>query len=51
VRLRGVEQLGYARFFALTTALALPGLLLIPVVRPFVEQLRARDDQAHDVAD
>ncbi len=29
----GVEGLGYAGFFAVTTALALPGLALIPLVR------------------
>ncbi len=35
----GVERLGYGWFFALTTALALPGLVLIPVVTPFVRRL------------
>nr|MCU0232966.1 hypothetical protein [Thermoanaerobaculales bacterium] len=30
----GVEQFGYAAFFALTTALALPALALLPLIRP-----------------
>ncbi len=37
----GVEELGYAVFFAITTALALPGLALIPFARPFVERAEA----------
>jgi PAT family beta-lactamase induction signal transducer AmpG len=34
----GVEALGYASYFALTTALALPGLALLPFVRPRIRQ-------------
>jgi len=34
----GVEALGYAAYFALTTALALPGLALLPLVRPRIRQ-------------
>ena len=34
----GVEQLGYAAFFAITTALALPGLALLPFVRPSIRE-------------
>jgi PAT family beta-lactamase induction signal transducer AmpG len=30
----GVERLGYAVFFALTTALALPALALLPLIKP-----------------
>ncbi|MEW6337000.1 MAG: MFS transporter [Acidobacteriota bacterium] len=30
----GAERLGYAPYFALTTAIALPGLLLLPLLRP-----------------
>ncbi len=30
----GVENLGYAVFFAITTALSLPGLALLPVIKP-----------------
>jgi PAT family beta-lactamase induction signal transducer AmpG len=37
----GVESLGYAMFFALTTALALPGLALLPFIRP---RIREGDD-------
>ena len=36
----GVESLGYAVFFAVTTALALPALALLPFIRP-----RIREDQ------
>ncbi len=34
----GVESLGYAVFFALTTALALPGLALLPAIRPRIRE-------------
>ena len=34
----GVEELGYAVFFAITTALALPGLALLPFVRPQIRE-------------
>ena len=34
----GVESLGYALFFALTTALALPGLALLPLIRPRIRE-------------
>jgi PAT family beta-lactamase induction signal transducer AmpG len=37
----GVESLGYAVFFALTTALAIPGLALLPLIRP---RIREGDD-------
>jgi PAT family beta-lactamase induction signal transducer AmpG len=37
----GVESLGYAVFFALTTALAVPGLALLPLIRP---RIREGDD-------
>jgi PAT family beta-lactamase induction signal transducer AmpG len=37
----GVESLGYAVFFALTTALAVPGLALLPLIRP---RIRESDD-------
>ena len=39
----GVESLGYAVFFALTTALALPGLALLPLIRP---RIREGDDRS-----
>ncbi|MFV2072087.1 MAG: MFS transporter [Thermoanaerobaculales bacterium] len=34
----GVEALGYAAYFALTTALAIPGLALLPLVRPRIPE-------------
>ena len=34
----GVESLGYAAFFALTTALALPALALLPLIRPRIRE-------------
>jgi PAT family beta-lactamase induction signal transducer AmpG len=34
----GVESLGYAVFFALTTALALPALALLPFIRPRIRE-------------
>ncbi len=34
----GVEALGYAVYFAVTTALALPGLALLPAVRPRIRE-------------
>jgi PAT family beta-lactamase induction signal transducer AmpG len=34
----GVEALGYAVYFALTTALALPGLALLPAIRPRIRE-------------
>jgi PAT family beta-lactamase induction signal transducer AmpG len=34
----GVENLGYAVFFALTTALALPALALLPLIRPKIRE-------------
>jgi PAT family beta-lactamase induction signal transducer AmpG len=34
----GVEALGYADYFAVTTALALPGLALLPLVRPRIRE-------------
>jgi PAT family beta-lactamase induction signal transducer AmpG len=34
----GVEQLGYAVFFALTTALALPALALLPLIKPRIRE-------------
>ncbi|MCG6949852.1 MAG: MFS transporter [Acidobacteria bacterium] len=34
----GVENLGYAIFFAITTALALPGLALLPVIKPRIRK-------------
>ena len=37
----GVEQFGYAVFFAVTTALALPALALLPLIRP-----RIREDES-----
>jgi len=42
----GVEALGYAVYFALTTALALPGLALLPAIRP-----RIREDGEGSSAD
>jgi len=42
----GVEALGYAVYFALTTALALPGLALLPAIRP-----RIREDGEGSPAD
>jgi PAT family beta-lactamase induction signal transducer AmpG len=37
----GVEAFGYATYFALTTALALPGLALLPLIR---SRIRENDD-------
>ncbi len=34
----GVERLGYASYFALTTLIAVPGLLLLPFVRPRIRE-------------
>ncbi len=34
----GVESLGYAAFFAITTALALPALALLPLIRPRIRE-------------
>jgi PAT family beta-lactamase induction signal transducer AmpG len=34
----GVESLGYAVFFALTTALAVPGLALLPAIKPRIRE-------------
>ena len=34
----GVESLGYAVFFALTTGLALPGLALLPLIKPRIRE-------------
>jgi PAT family beta-lactamase induction signal transducer AmpG len=34
----GVEAFGYAVYFALTTALALPGLALLPAIRPRIRE-------------
>jgi len=34
----GVEALGYAVYFALTTALALPGLALLPAIKPRIRE-------------
>jgi PAT family beta-lactamase induction signal transducer AmpG len=34
----GVESLGYAVFFAITTALALPALALLPLIRPRIRE-------------
>ncbi|MCJ7754573.1 MAG: MFS transporter [Thermoanaerobaculales bacterium] len=34
----GVEQLGYATFFAITTALALPALALLPLIKPRIRE-------------
>ncbi len=34
----GVESLGYAVFFALTTALALPALAMLPLIRPRIRE-------------
>jgi len=34
----GVESLGYAVFFALTTALALPALALLPLIKPRIRE-------------
>jgi PAT family beta-lactamase induction signal transducer AmpG len=39
----GVESLGYAAFFALTTAIALPGLALLPLIKP---RIREGDDDS-----
>ena len=42
----GVEALGYAAFFALTTALAVPALALLPLIRA-----RIREDDGSSLAD
>jgi PAT family beta-lactamase induction signal transducer AmpG len=34
----GVERLGYASYFALTTVIAVPGLLLLPFVKPRIRE-------------
>jgi PAT family beta-lactamase induction signal transducer AmpG len=41
----GVESLGYAVFFALTTALALPALALLPLIRPRIREGSTADDE------
>jgi PAT family beta-lactamase induction signal transducer AmpG len=38
----GVERLGYASYFALTTAIAVPGLLLLPFVKPRIRETAPR---------
>jgi len=40
----GVESLGYAVFFALTTALALPALALLPLIRPRIREGHAAEE-------
>ncbi len=40
----GVESLGYAVFFALTTALAVPGLALLPAIKPRIREEPPSDD-------
>jgi len=37
----GVERLGYAAFFAFTAAIAIPGLLLLPLIRPRIRERAA----------
>ena len=39
----GVENLGYAVFFAITTALALPALALLPFIRPTIQEGETAD--------
>jgi PAT family beta-lactamase induction signal transducer AmpG len=34
----GVEAMGYAAFFALTTVLAVPALALLPLIRPRIRE-------------
>lgn len=41
----GVEALGYATYFAVTTALALPGLALLPVIRPRIRGAPSSGDE------
>ena len=41
----GVEALGYATYFAVTTALALPGLALLPFVRRSIREDRHDGDE------
>jgi PAT family beta-lactamase induction signal transducer AmpG len=40
----GVEAWGYATYFAATTALALPGLALLPLVKPQIQKGDAADE-------
>lgn len=37
----GVEQLGYATYFAVTTLMAVPGLALLPLVKPRIRESAA----------
>jgi len=41
----GVESLGYAVFFGITTALALPALALLPLIRPRIREGSTVDDE------
>jgi PAT family beta-lactamase induction signal transducer AmpG len=43
----GVESLGYAVFFAITTALALPALALLPLIRPRIQEGETADLAGH----
>ena len=43
-----VESLGYAVFFALTTALALPGLALLPLIKPRIREGEAMASAGDD---
>ena len=38
----GAERWGYATYFALTFAVSLPGLLLLPWVAPWIPETRKR---------
>jgi PAT family beta-lactamase induction signal transducer AmpG len=41
----GVESLGYAVFFSITTALALPALSLLPLIRPRIREGSTVDEE------
>ena len=45
----GVESFGYAVFFAATTALAIPALALLPLIRPRIREGVEDIDEADDV--
>ena len=42
----GVEQLGYATYFAVTTLMAVPGLALLPLVKPRIRESAANGGSA-----
>ena len=47
----GVESLGYAVFFAITTALALPALALLPLIKPRIREGNGEEETTASAGD